>query len=101
VPDHRVRWWTQRTLTRRWLCGELHDQGVAVPIGWLCDVLGLDAAALAAAVRRTQGTNGRRHERATTTVASVSEKGSGMGGSSPSVGPIASRYQRGLTNMSR
>ena len=37
------------------------DQGVAVPIGWLCDVLGLDAEARAAAVRRSQRANGRRH----------------------------------------
>lgn len=44
----------QRTAARRWLLGELDDQGVAVPITWVCDVLGLDAGALAAAVRCQQ-----------------------------------------------
>jgi hypothetical protein len=44
----------ERQLARRWLCGDLDDQ-VAVPIGWVCDQLGIDAAALAAAVRRATG----------------------------------------------
>jgi hypothetical protein len=66
LPRQRARWRTHRTLAQRWLLGELDDQ-VAVPITWLCDVLGLDAAALAAAVRRNEGTNGQRHERTTTT----------------------------------
>jgi len=35
---------------RRWLVGELDDQ-VALPIGYVCDMLGLDAGVLAAAVR--------------------------------------------------
>lgn len=45
VPDAR------RVAARRWLAGELEAE-VPVPVGWLCDVLGLDAAALAHAVRR-------------------------------------------------
>jgi hypothetical protein len=49
----------ERQLARQWLLGELDDQGVTVPVGWLCDQLGLDAEALAAAVRRSVGTNGR------------------------------------------
>jgi hypothetical protein len=44
----------KRQLARRWLCGELDDQ-VALPIGFVCDALGLDAAALAAVVRRANG----------------------------------------------
>jgi hypothetical protein len=43
------------------LCGELDEQ-VAVPIAWLCDQLGIDAAALAAAVRRGAGTTEPRQE---------------------------------------
>jgi hypothetical protein len=39
---------------RRWLVGELVDQ-VAVPVHLVCDVLGIDGTALAAAVRRSQG----------------------------------------------
>jgi len=35
---------------RRWLLGELDDQ-VALPIGYVCDMLGLDAGVLAAAAR--------------------------------------------------
>jgi hypothetical protein len=35
---------------RRWLVGDLDDQ-VALPIGFVCDALGLDAARLAAVVR--------------------------------------------------
>jgi hypothetical protein len=52
VPtQHPVRWQTQRTLAVRWLCGEL-DAEVTVPVRLVCDVLGIDADALAAAVRR-------------------------------------------------
>jgi hypothetical protein len=54
----------ERQLARQWLLGQLDDQGVTVPIGWLCDQLGLEASAVAAAVRRSVGTNGQRHERA-------------------------------------
>jgi len=39
---------------RRWLVGELDGQ-VALPIGFVCDALGLDAGVLAAAVRRRCG----------------------------------------------
>jgi len=49
---HRGRWQTQRTLAQRWLCGELDDQ-VAVPVRFVCDVLGIDGDAIAAAVRRS------------------------------------------------
>jgi hypothetical protein len=41
---------TQVVAARRWLAGELDDQ-VAFPIGYVCDMLGLDAGVLAAAVR--------------------------------------------------
>ena len=37
-------------VARRWLLGELDDQ-VALPCGWVCDVLGIEHAVLAAAVR--------------------------------------------------
>jgi hypothetical protein len=39
-----------RMNARAWLAGELEDQ-VALPVATVCDALGLDAAALAAAVR--------------------------------------------------
>ena len=39
-----------RTLARRWLCGELDDQ-VTVTVAVACSALGLDAEALADAVR--------------------------------------------------
>jgi len=35
---------------RRWVVGDLDDQ-VALPIGYVCDMLGIDADVLAAAVR--------------------------------------------------
>jgi hypothetical protein len=41
----------QVVTARRWLVGELDDQ-VALPVGFVCDMLGLDAAVLAAAVLR-------------------------------------------------
>jgi hypothetical protein len=41
---------SQVVAARRWLAGELDDQ-VAFPIGYVCDMLGLDAGVLAAAVR--------------------------------------------------
>jgi len=44
----------QRIAARRWLCGAL-DTEVAVPFRWVCDMLGLDAEALADAVRRRRG----------------------------------------------
>jgi hypothetical protein len=37
-------------VARRWLLGELDDQ-VALPCGWVCDMLGIDREVLAAAVR--------------------------------------------------
>ena len=40
----------QVVAARRWLLGELDDQ-VALPIGWVCDVLGVEHDVLAAAVR--------------------------------------------------
>jgi hypothetical protein len=40
----------QVVAARRWLVGDLDDQ-VALPIGFVCDALGLDADVLAAAVR--------------------------------------------------
>jgi len=40
----------RRALALAWLTGTLDDQ-VALPIGFACDALGLDAGALAAAVR--------------------------------------------------
>jgi hypothetical protein len=46
-----------RTLARAWLAGELEDQ-VPLPVATVCDALGLDADALAAAVRRSQGEAG-------------------------------------------
>ena len=42
---------TARTLARRWLLGELDDQ-VTVPIAWVSDALGIDAATLARIVQR-------------------------------------------------
>jgi len=39
-----------RMLAQRWLVGEL-DAEVALPVGWVCDMLGIDAGVLAAAVR--------------------------------------------------
>jgi hypothetical protein len=39
-----------RTLTRRWLAGEL-DAEVALPVEVVCTMLGIDARMLAAAVR--------------------------------------------------
>jgi hypothetical protein len=38
------------TLARRWLAGEL-DAEVALPIAFVCDLLGIDAGMLAATVR--------------------------------------------------
>jgi hypothetical protein len=61
VPRSRQRWQGSQALAQRWLLGELDDQ-VAVPIAWCCDQLGLDAAALAAAVRRSAGTTEPRQE---------------------------------------
>src|SRR5262249_6694757 len=40
----------RRALAVAWLTGTVDDQ-VAVPIGFVCDALGLDAGALAAAVQ--------------------------------------------------
>jgi hypothetical protein len=40
-------------LATAWLLGELDGQ-VVVPIGYVCDALGLDAGALAAAVRQAR-----------------------------------------------
>jgi hypothetical protein len=40
----------QIAIARRWLVGEL-DAEVALPVGWVCDMLGIDADVLAAAVR--------------------------------------------------
>jgi hypothetical protein len=37
-------------IARRWLVGEL-DAEVALPIGWVCHMLGIDKGVLAAAVR--------------------------------------------------
>src|SRR5215475_13488020 len=37
-------------VARRWLLGELDDQ-VALPVRWVCDVLGIESDVLAAAVR--------------------------------------------------
>jgi hypothetical protein len=54
VPRPRQRWQGSQTLARRWLCGELDGQ-VALPIGFVCDMLGLDAGVLAAAVRARVG----------------------------------------------
>jgi hypothetical protein len=54
APRQPRRWHGPRLLAQRWLCGEL-DAEVAVPIGWVCDVLGLDAGVLAAAVRARTG----------------------------------------------
>jgi hypothetical protein len=41
---------TARALARRWLLSEF-DAEVALPVGYLCNSLGLDAGRLAAAVR--------------------------------------------------
>jgi hypothetical protein len=40
----------QVVAARRWLVGDFDDQ-VALPIGYVCDMLGIDAGVLAAAVR--------------------------------------------------
>jgi hypothetical protein len=40
----------QVVAARRWLVGDLDDP-VALPIGFVCDMLGLDATVLATAVR--------------------------------------------------
>jgi hypothetical protein len=40
----------QVVTARRWLVGELDDQ-VALPVRYVCDMLGIDADVLAAAVR--------------------------------------------------
>jgi hypothetical protein len=40
----------QVVVARRWLLGELDDQ-VALPVRYVCDMLGIDAGVLAAAVR--------------------------------------------------
>jgi len=40
----------QVVVARRWLLGELDDQ-VALPVGWVCDMLNIDADVLAAVVR--------------------------------------------------
>jgi hypothetical protein len=37
----------QVVIARRWLLGELDDQ-VALPVGWVCDMLGIDKGVLAA-----------------------------------------------------
>ena len=49
---HMLRAQAQRSLARRWLCGEFNDQ-VALPIGWVCDVLGIEPTTLARVVRAT------------------------------------------------
>jgi len=40
----------QVVVARRWLCGELDDQ-VALPVAYVCDMLGIEHEVLAAAVR--------------------------------------------------
>src|SRR5262245_46240203 len=40
----------QVAVARQWLVGELDDQ-VALPVGWVCDMLGIDVDVLAADVR--------------------------------------------------
>jgi hypothetical protein len=57
---------TARVLARCWLTGELEAE-VSVPIAVACDALGLNAEALAEAVRRSAVTSRRRHERGATT----------------------------------
>jgi hypothetical protein len=56
---------TARALAQRWLTGELEAE-VAVPLAVACDALGLNAEAVADAVRRSAVTSRRQHERRTT-----------------------------------